>query len=382
MRWDNLYLAGLGHWLPDAVSAREAVDAGLLDAERFKTLGYTSVCVGEDVAPPDMAVRAVRAAVQRAGVTPRDVALLLHGSLWFQGLDIWPTASYVADRTGHPAVPALDVQQRCNVGLGAIELAAGALGAAAGTGAPGAAAGPGAPGSAAGPGAPGSAAGPGAAGSAAPGGSRRTAAIVSTADRFAAPAVDRWNMHDFNVYGDGATAMVLSTRAGFARIRSTATVADNGLEGQTRGDAPFTTASPAASEPIDLLARSGEFGRTIDHVQTSVRIGRVLLMARNAALKEAGLKVGQIRRVVTPATGRLPGDAQLHDLLGVPEAATTWEYGRTTGHVGGGDWALGLEYLLRTGGLTAGDHALLLGGGAGYTCTAVVVEILETPEWT
>ncbi|MEV0001613.1 ketoacyl-ACP synthase III family protein [Micromonospora sp. NPDC050980] len=341
MRWENLYLAGLGSWLPPAVPAREAVDAGLLDAERFKTLGYTSICVGEQTAPADMAVAAIDVAVGRAGVTSRDVALLLHGSLWFQGLDIWPTASYVADRTGHPAVPAFDVQQRCNVGLGAIELAAAALR-----------------------------------------GARGTAAVVSTADRFAPPAVDRWTMHDFNVYGDGGTAMVLSSRSGFARIRSTATVADNTLEGQTRGDAPFTTASLAASDPIDLLARSGQYARVTDTVRTSVRIGRVLLMARNAALKDAGVKAGQIRRVITPATGRLPGDSQLHDLLGVPESTTTWEYGRTTGHVGGGDWALGLEHLLRTGALDAGDHVLLLGGGAGYTCTAAVVEILEPPEWT
>ncbi len=341
MRWDNLYLAGLGSWLPAATPAREAVDTGLLDAERFKTLGYTSISVADDVAPPDMAVDAVRSALDRAGVTRRDVALLLHGSLWFQGLDIWPAASYVADRTGLAAVPAYDVQQRCNIGLGAVELAAATLGV-----------------------------------------SRGTAAVVSTADRFSPPAVDRWNMHDFNVYGDGGTAMVLSTRSGFARIRSTATVADNGLEGQTRGDAPFTTASPAAAEPVDLLARSTAYARTNDSVQTSIRIGRVLVMARNAALKEAGVKANQIRRVVTPATGRLPGDSQLHDLLGVPESATTWEYGQTTGHVGGGDWALGLEHLLRTGALAAGDHVLLLGGGAGYTCTAAVVEIVEPPEWT
>ena len=106
-----------------------------------------------------------------------------------------------------------------------------------------------------------------------------------------------------------------------------------------------------------------------------------MILARNAALKDAGVKLEHFTRVVTPASGRMKGDAQVHDLLGVPEQATTWEYGRTTGHVGAGDWVLGLEHLLTTRALVPGDHVLLFGGGAGYTCTAAVVEILELPEW-
>jgi 3-oxoacyl-[acyl-carrier-protein] synthase III len=341
MRWENIYLAGLGSWLPAAVPAREAVDAGLLDSERFKTLGYVSICVGEDVAPPDMAVHAVRSALERSGVDGRDVGLLLHGSLWFQGLDIYPVASYVAGHAAHRGTVAFDLQQRCNVGLGGLELAAGFLT-----------------------------------------GSDAGSAVLSTADRFAAPAVNRWTMHDFNIYGDGGTAMVLSRRRGFARLLATATAADNTLEAQARGGEGFHLASPAVVEPIDLLARSAAHAESVDPVQVSTRIGKVMVLARNRALKAAGVPLSDIARVVTPASGRVPGDYQLHDLIGVPEERTTWEYGRTVGHVGGGDWALGLHHLLATRAVEAGMRVLLFGGGAGYTCTAAVVEILDIPEWS
>jgi len=341
MRWTDIHLAALGSWLPETVDALDAVNAGLLDAERFKTLGYTSLSVGEDMAPPDMAVRAGTVALSRSGLTSRDFRVLLHGSLWYQGLDIWPTASYVAAGTVGRNVPAIDVQQRCNVGVSAIELAAMYL----------------------------SAAG-------------RGAAMVTTGDRFAPPAVDRWNMHEFNLYGDGGTSLVLSTTGGFARLLSTATVADNSLEAQTRGDEPFAVASPARSEPVDLTARAASFARTIDHVKVSTRIGKVMLLARNQALADAGVAMDRIARVVTPASGRLKGDYQIHHLLGVAEEVTTWQYGRTVGHVGAGDWALGLEHLVTTRSVEPGDLVLLFGGGAGYTCSAAVLEILDLPEWT
>ena len=63
------------------------------------------------------------------------------------------------------------------------------------------------------------------------------------------------------------------------------------------------------------------------------------------------------------------------------ESETTWEFARRSGHIGAGDWAAGLEDLLLTGQLTPGDHVMLYGGGAGYTITTAVLEILEIPAW-
>ncbi|SEB30855.1 3-oxoacyl-[acyl-carrier-protein] synthase-3 [Streptomyces misionensis] len=341
MKWDHLYIAGLGAWLPEPLPVTEAVRAGRYAEERRAARDYVSVCVAEDVAPPDMAVRAGRAAMEQSRLAPEEFSLLLHASLWYQGLDIWPSASYVAAGTVGRPVAAFDVQQRCNGALGAIELAGAHLTAGVGGG---------------------------------------SAALVTTGDRFAPPEVDRWNMHDYNVYGDGGTAMVLSTRGGFARVLSTVTVADNALEGAARGDRPLRPA-PAGGAAIDLVARSREYLAAHDAKQVELRTGRVITQARSQALSHARTSMREISRVVIGATGRFEGGWHFHHLLSVPESATTWEYGRTTGHIGAGDWTAGLAWLLRTRAVVPGDRVLLLGGGAGYSCTAAVVEITDQPEW-
>ncbi|MFH8980961.1 ketoacyl-ACP synthase III family protein [Streptomyces varsoviensis] len=345
MKWDNLHIAALGTFLPAPVPVEEAVAAGRYDAERRKARGYVSVCAFDDddespdATPPGMAVRAARTAVARSGLAERDFALALHTSIWFQGLDIHPTASYVAHGAVGRHVPAYDVQQRCNGALGAIELAGAQLAAGVRPG---------------------------------------HAALITTADRFAAPAVDRWNLAEYNVYADGGTAMVLSTDGGFARVLSTVTVADNSLEGIARGDEPFR---PSPGAPIDLTARTAAYELTADGKQADLRTGRLIARARHQALADAGAEPCEIARVVTGSTGLFEHGWHWHHLLGVEESLTTWAYGRTTGHIGAGDWTAGLDWLLRTGALDVGDKVLLFGGGAGYSLTAAVVQITALPQW-
>lgn len=196
MRWESVYVAGTGAWLPEPYPARAAVEAGEYDPEQWEADGLLSVRVaGDDVAPPDMAVHAATTALKRSGVDPGDVRLLLHHYVWFQGQTMWPVASYVADHAVHWSVPAFEVKQECNAAVASLEQAALRLGAEPGP----------------------------------------AAAVLTTADRFAEPLINRWSAEAGLVYGDGGTALVLSNRGGFARVLSTVTRADNRMEALARG---------------------------------------------------------------------------------------------------------------------------------------------------
>ncbi|WP_432840356.1 ketoacyl-ACP synthase III family protein [Dactylosporangium sp. CA-092794] len=345
MQWTDLYISGVAAWLPEPRTTDAAVAAGILPRERRDLLGIDSVTVASDDesdAPPRMAVRAAEAALKRAGASPDDVALVVHSSLWFQGADCWPVASYVANEAVGRLVPAFEVLQRCNGGMWSIDLAARYL----------------------------------AAGGA--GGAGGTAALLTTADRFSDPMIDRWNCVDVTMYGDGAAALVLSTTSGFARVLSTATAADNSLEGLARGLEPLSGHRPTG--PIDLVRR------TVDYVSTGVypdlihRYLELLVSAKDRALEDSGTTPEQLRWAVIPVSRRGTGH-ELYHLLGVPDERTSWAFGRTTGHVGSGDQFAGLAHVVETGEVAAGDRILLFGGGAGFTCTAAVVEILDVPRW-
>ena len=344
MRYRDLYVAGTGTWLPELVPVGRAVADGLLDPERAEQHQFRSAAVAgpDDPPPPEMAARAARVALGRAGLRKHALGLILHCANWFQGLDLWPAASYVGSAAGQRFVPSFEVRQRCNAGMGALELAAGYLSG---------------------------------------GGQFGDAALITTGDRWAPPRVDRWNTVPISIYGDGGTALVLSREPGFARLVATCTCADNSLEELARGDDPFTAQPPDPSVTVDLAQRTRAAVR--DSLPDAFdRLSRLLNATIDGVLGEAGIARSKLARVVLPNTRQGSGHREMHDLLRIEADRTTWEYGRTVGHLASGDQFAGLDHLVTAALVGPGDHVLLWGGGAGYTCTAAVLEILDVPDWS
>ncbi len=340
MRLDGLYIAGTGSWLPPPVSVAAAIADGQYDAAEQSENDYAAITVaGDQDAPPDMAIRAARQALAQSGVGSQDVALVLHASLWYQGIDFWPAASYIHRHVldhGRQA-PAMDVHQMSNGSMAALELAASYL-----------------------------AADP-----------SRPAALITAADRLARPGFDRWrsDLHSI-VYGDGAAALVLARR-GFARLRSVCTVSDSSLEPMYRGDQPF---GPAwGPGPLDNRARRQEFlaGAGVDSVLRRTAAGLTEVVDR--VLAEAGITRDQISRAVFPNIGKTALRSAYLRHLGLEVAATTWEWGRCTGHVGAADQIIGLARLAESGRAGPGDHVLLVGVGAGFSWTCAVAEFTAVP---
>jgi len=344
MRCDGLFLAGLAHRLPATMDVEGAVDDGRYDQVERQADAYASVTVAKDEAPPEMAVAAARLALGRAGTPPSGIALLLHASAWFQGVDYWPAASYVhhevlGDAGRH--APALDVQQMCAGAMGALELGASYLAADA----------------------------------------SRESALITTADRYADPGFDRWRSDVRGiVYGDGAAAAVIG-RTGFARLLSVSTIVDTGLEGMYRGDEPFAT---APGRPVDVRARREAFAAAAKLPPGSVaeRTTSGLTDAVGRTLDEAGLSLGDIGRFVFPNVGLHVLRTRYAEPLGVDVERTTWDWGRRTGHVGAADQLTGLTHLVETGSVAPGDRVLLVGIGAGFAWTCAAVEITARPDWS
>ncbi|WP_072478125.1 ketoacyl-ACP synthase III family protein [Amycolatopsis australiensis] len=341
MRFDDVFVAGCGTWLPPAMSVGDAIAEGLCEPALAAALDMASVTIAEEVPAPEMAARAARVALARAAVDPSEVDLLLHASFYYQGHDLWAPASYVHRVAVGNACPAIQIGQVSNGGMVSLELAASYL-------------------------------------LARPG---RGTALLTTGDRFCPPGFDRWHSDTGTLYADGGTALVLSRTRGFARLRSVATVGRSELEGMHRGAEPFGPAPFSYRKVVEMDAYKDAFvaeaGRSFAVAQASS--GQREAIER--ALADAGTELAAIDWFVLPHLGRKRLSAGYFGKLGVHPGQTTWPWSRTVGHLGAGDQFAGLEQLVRTGAAGPGSRCLLVGVGAGFSWSGAVVEVLERPEW-
>lgn len=333
----ELFIAAASSWLPERMTLDEAERLGLADRSRVWNTGIESVCVSADRSAPEMAVLAARDALARAGSDPEDISLLLHACTYHQGHDMWPAASYIQHFCGGGTGPAIEVRQMSNGGMAALELAARYLAAGGGP-----------------------------------------AAVITTADRFCLPGFDRWHSDPSTVCGDGATAVVLSTRAGFARLRGLATVSDPELERAGRRE-QFSDAPMAAPGPVDLNPNSDALVRELGLEKLLRRLEAGQRQAFDRACGEAEVKLGDVDRFVLPNLGRTRMRAQYFDPFGIDPQRSTWAWGRQVGHLGAGDQFGGLAHLVSEGSLEPGQTCALAGVGAGFSWTVAVVEIVAEP---
>ncbi|MGW3135058.1 ketoacyl-ACP synthase III family protein [Streptomyces sp. NPDC001139] len=341
MRFDDIYLRGLGMWLPPVMTAEKALELGFTDRSLISRTGASAVCVAGTESAPEMAVNAARIAMERGGCGTGEICLLLHSSVYFQGHDLWPAASYIQRMTVNNRCPAMEVGHTSNSGMVALELAAAYLTASGGA-----------------------------------------AVLLTTGDRFVAPGVDRWRTDPGTVFGDGATAAVVSQAPGFARVLSVVTVADPELEEMHRGTDPFTAAPLELRVPVDIEAPTREFLRGPSGADINRRMAAGHRSVMTQALEEAEVPASSVSWYVLPNTGRRRLEVGFFRRLGIDPQASTWAWGQGVGHLGAGDQFAGLTHLVDTGQLRRGQYCLLLGVGGGFTWSCAVVEIVETPQWT
>lgn len=345
MRWDNLYVAGFGAYVPESIeTAEQAVaDGRYTEGERIAN-GIRAVHVADPQteAPAVMAAAAGRQAVERSGIPHERFDLVLHAGIGHQGQEFWQPGSYVHDNTVGGTAAAIEIKQGSNGGLAAFELAASWV-----TARPG------------------------------------TAALVTAGDSFHLPYFDRWNSDDQQVYGDGAGSAVLTTGAGFARVISTATVADSTLEPIYRGPDAWTLAPNPTGEKVDLRGRKRAFLATGEDLydSTITRMSKSLFAVVDKVFEGTDLGIDKVDYMVHANTGKSIVEWAFYRPLGLDSSRTVYEWGCDYGHMGAADHLVNLEYLVRSGKAKAGDKVLTIGVGTGFMWTAILLELLETPVW-
>lgn len=341
----GLYIKSIGVHVPDTVSIESAVEEGRYPAEEVELHELGGAAVAGDTPAPEMALLAARQAFERAGHPPEDVDLLLYASSWHQGPDGWqPQYLLQRDLVGGDVL-AVEVRQGCNGMFAALELAAGYLS----------------------------------------GSEQARHALLVAADNFGTPLIDRWRMGPGYVAGDGASAVLLTTEPSFARLLAVGAGAVPEAEQMHRGAEPLFPPGPTLGRPLDFASRNADFKRQAvsDGTGTAalIRIHQQTLAVVERTLAEADLDLGDITRVAYMNYSREIVEQRCMAALGLAMSRSTWEFGRTIGHLGASDQVVSLDHLLERGLLKPGDRMLLLGVGPGVTVSCAVVEIVEPAPW-
>ncbi|NGO43917.1 ketoacyl-ACP synthase III family protein [Streptomyces ureilyticus] len=339
MRVQDIHIRGTGVRLPGSVTVADAVASGACSPRVAAATSMESVAYSPDESAAEMAAAAARTALRRAGSAPEDVDLLLHADTYHQGQDLWPVASYVQREALGNTCPALEIRQMSNGGLAALDLATAYLTAGHGS----------------------------------------CDALLTTGDRFCEPGIDRWNTDPGTPYADGASALVLSRRGGFARLCSLAVLADPELEPLHRGDEPFTKAPLSHRVPVDFEAAKRSFvGRVgMSYAITRAHTGQQTVIKQ--ALADAAMELADADWVLLPHFGRRRLDAIYYRPFGIDPSRTTWEWSRTVGHLGAGDQFASLDHLVTSGRARPGDRCVMVSVGAGYSWGCAVLEFTEPP---
>lgn len=337
----NIFVSACASWLPPAVEVGHAVAQGWLSAPAARRLGLQSITVADLHSPPQMASLAAAAAIARQPRPHEHADLLLHATMYYQGQDFWPVASYVQREALGYGCPSVEIRQMSNGGMAALDLAAHYLAADADL----------------------------------------HTALLTAAERYSPPGFDRWMSDPGTVYADGAAALVLSSRDGFARVLSLATTSDPSLEAMHRGADAFGTMPFSVRSTVDLEAAKRAFLAEIGVTESVDRVSAGQRKAVEAALRGAQCGFGEIDWFVLPNLGV----QRLHNTyfkpFGIPAEFTTLDWLRRVGHLGPGDQFGGLAWLVEHRRLRPGQRCMVLGVGAGFTWSACVIEMLSIPDW-
>ena len=165
--------------------------------------------------------------------------------------------------------------------------------------------------------------------------------------------------------GDGAAALVISKKEGFARLIASNRNSDPAFEFLQRNRAT----QPGVLDIPVLEIGLGPYLPTIS---------RLVAETVRATLVDAGISIEDISYFCPPTAPETALKEVYLKTCNIPLEKTCWSEMRKNGHVFACDQILGLAHLIDTGQLKQGQLVMLLGGGAaGWRTSCLLLQVVH-----
>jgi 3-oxoacyl-[acyl-carrier-protein] synthase-3 len=338
----SMGIVSTGTFFPETyITAEEiAAQSGLPEWVVREKLGIERKYVTDpEIHPNEMALRAARAAVAKAGIDPQEIDVVLGTTEEWREYLLWTTAIDLAQQLGATNAWGIDVHTRCATTIAALQLARGLM-----------------------------AADPG------------VDTVLIAGGYALSHFIDLTDVNTsflFNI-GAGAGAMLLKRDWHENEVLGIHLIADGSMSRHV-----VVPASGTMQHPTDAAVARGDFKfRLVEPEAMKARLGEVSipnwLTCLDTALERSGAKPDGTpysradidffnMSLVKPS-----GHREMLDHLGLSEEQSV--YLSEIGHIGEQDAIINIEAGIETGRLNPGDTMAMIAAGIGYVWGGAIVE--------
>jgi len=335
----DIYITSSASWLPDSMSSiTTAIASGEYAQSDAEEMCYENISIApKNITVMDMAAEAANRALKKANTAGSQLEMLTYNAIHHHGHpQLWCPASYLQRILHAESAMPLSIYQGCDGQLLSIAMLSRVLQT-----------------------------------------SEKNYALSVAADKFSNGGINRWHGDYGIVYGDAATAVVLSKINGIAKILDLQSAHNPALESLHRFDQAYDVEEQTYFEK-QYNVRSAKKNFLTQHGKD------FLIQATHSAMRRLWNKIfsknttspEDIRFFIFPNLAKNVLDKNYFPIYTDIEKKSLWKFGKQVGHLGASDCIAGLTYLIESQEVHAGDKILCIGAGSGFSWSFMLIEML------
>ena len=341
-KFSGIGIKGTASYAPrDHVMTRSVMDKYGFTDEYVNNIGIDKVHVsGKDEYPTDMAIYAAKEAIADAGIDPADIDIVIYSYGGFPEYFMWAEYARVQHEIGAVNAVSLRYDQACNAQIIALEYAVSKIKA----------------------------------------DDHINNILIVSADMFQEPIVDRWKAADACIWGDGASAAVVSRGVTDHEILEVVNLTDGELNHLWRIPVGGTV-KPLKPEHIDEGLFRIDLNRfALEHLKddderarVSNRIVKTNIETFGRLMQKIGRGHSEVDKIVTYNVGKYIIE-NISKSLGCRLSDTSWEYGSQHGHMGPADIFFNFDQMRKNNRFEPGDLVVLFSAGTGFSTASAAIQ--------
>ena len=337
---DTVSIVSTGRYAPDTVIyTKDVIESEKIPMKTVEELAIDKVHVAIDEEASDMAIKASNRAINKAGIDPSQIDVVVYSNTMPDYLR-WSDAARIAHEIGAVNAYAFRIEQFCCGGMAGLDFAYSKLKADPDT---------------------------------------KTVLVVCS-DKFSKPLINRWTSASANYYGDGASACIVQRSEKGFEIKGTHAKTDGSFNHLWKMPVGGLKVPATADHIRDNLFNSNSRASAAEYLNDeSKRDELFTMLGKNNKLIMTELldrlKVDQkdLSHMVLYNIGR-DIMTKIIDIIGMDYDQTSMDLAKDYGHMGPTDIVFNLDVMLEENRFNNGDKIILFSAGAGFSWSSALLE--------